>query len=346
MLTPATAGGFIAGGVLLGVTGGLAAPALIALLAPLGLGAALSGMAAPVVLGTLFGLTGGGLASRRVSQRWRGVDEFRFVEVGANSKPTKEEVEDLKAREGKDKSKEDERVESELLFEAPSDDDAAAAREVARSRRELEERLNELSLGAKLKEKEVARTPPDTPKDVVKELKEKHPSLTATVVVPGLLNVSRMEAIAAWRAICSRELPLAFSPRDGKGSKTPEPASEGGEGATTGMKDGRDVYVLRYETETMLSCGREIESWGELIRDLRGADSSHDQGQDDGGDAGDQDDCPERILCGCRSPSVRLNSCQLLMPARCSSSRPWRSTTAGWVLRTRRSKPVASSGKC
>lgn len=184
MLTEATAGGFIAGGVLLGVTGGLAAPALIALLAPLGLGAALSGIAAPVVLGTLFGLTGGGLAGRRVSQRWRGVDEFSFVEVGANSKITKEEVEDMRAREGLKKEESPEvHGEAELLFEAPSDDDAAAKREVERSRRELEDRLNQLSLGANTDKKEVAQTPPETPKDVVKELQEKHPSLTVRIVV-------------------------------------------------------------------------------------------------------------------------------------------------------------------
>lgn len=70
-----------------------------------------------------------------------------------------------------------------------------------------------------------------------------------------------MEAITAWRAICSRELALPFTPRSG--AKAIEPGSEGGEGAVTGLKDGRDVYLLRYETETMLSTGQDIESWGE-----------------------------------------------------------------------------------
>lgn len=202
------------------------------------------------MLGTLFGLTGGGLASRRVSQRWRGVDEFGFVEVGANSKPIRDEIEDMKARQGKS-----EEVESELLFEAPEDDDAAARREVERSRRELEDRLQQLSLDAGTDKKEVACTPPDTP-DVRAELKDKVPSLTATIVVPGLLTISRMEAISAWRAMCSREASLPFTPR-----KAAEAAAEGGEGATTGLKDGRDVYVLRYETEMMLSTGRDLESW-------------------------------------------------------------------------------------
>ncbi|GMK54473.1 hypothetical protein CspeluHIS016_0110590 [Cutaneotrichosporon spelunceum] len=249
----ATAGGFIVGGVLLGVTGGLAAPAIVAFLAPLGLGAALTGIAAPVVLGTLFGLTGGGLAGRRVSQRWRGVDEFRFVEVGANSKPTQDEVDDMKARGSK--PEEPEEPESELLFQAPEDDDAAALREVERSRKELEDRLQQLSITAGTDKKEIARTPPDTP-DVRAELREKLPSLTATIVVPGLLTVSRMEAISAWRAICSRDSWLPFTSR-----KSVESATEGGEGATTGLKDGRDVYVLRYETEIMLSTGRDLESW-------------------------------------------------------------------------------------
>jgi hypothetical protein len=86
----------VAGGVLIGVTGGLAAPAIAALLAPLGIGGLLAGGAAPVVLGTLFGVGGGGLAGRRVRERWRGVEEFGFVEIGAGTKATSDEIEDLK----------------------------------------------------------------------------------------------------------------------------------------------------------------------------------------------------------------------------------------------------------
>lgn len=92
----ATGAGVIAGGVVIGLTGGLAAPAIAALLAPLGIGGLLAGGAAPVVLGTMFGLGGGGLAGRRVRERWRGVEEFGFVEVGAGTRATKEEVEDLR----------------------------------------------------------------------------------------------------------------------------------------------------------------------------------------------------------------------------------------------------------
>ena len=92
----ATGAGVIAGGVIIGVTGGLAAPAIAALLAPLGMGGLLAGGAAPVVLGTLFGVGGGGLAGKRVRERWKGVEEFGFVEIGAGTRATKEEVEDLR----------------------------------------------------------------------------------------------------------------------------------------------------------------------------------------------------------------------------------------------------------
>jgi hypothetical protein len=71
----ATAAGVIVGSVAIGVTAGFAAPALLPLL-PF-----LSASSAPVVLGTLFGLTGGGLAGRRVNKQWAGVDVFEFVQI-------------------------------------------------------------------------------------------------------------------------------------------------------------------------------------------------------------------------------------------------------------------------
>ncbi|KAG9009432.1 hypothetical protein FRB90_008345 [Tulasnella sp. 427] len=71
----ATVGGVIIGGVAIGMTGGLAAPALLPLLPFLTAGSA------PIVLGTLFGLTGGGLAGLRVNKRWAGVDVFDFVQI-------------------------------------------------------------------------------------------------------------------------------------------------------------------------------------------------------------------------------------------------------------------------
>ncbi|KZT60005.1 DUF726-domain-containing protein [Calocera cornea HHB12733] len=71
----ATGGGLIIGGVALGVTGGLAAPALLPFI-PF-----LSAASAPIVLGTLFGLAGGGLTGFRVRNRWAGVDEFEFKQI-------------------------------------------------------------------------------------------------------------------------------------------------------------------------------------------------------------------------------------------------------------------------
>ncbi|KZW03410.1 DUF726-domain-containing protein [Exidia glandulosa HHB12029] len=75
----ATGVGVVLGGVAIGVTGGLAAPLLVPLVPFLGLSAA----AAPVVLGTFFGLAGGGLTGYRVRKRWAGVDQFEFVDLSA-----------------------------------------------------------------------------------------------------------------------------------------------------------------------------------------------------------------------------------------------------------------------
>jgi hypothetical protein len=80
-LNIATTLGVTLGGLALGLTGGLAAPA-IAALAPGFLVALVGGAAtAPVVLGSVFGIAGGGLAGRRVRSRWSGVGEFGFVDV-------------------------------------------------------------------------------------------------------------------------------------------------------------------------------------------------------------------------------------------------------------------------
>ncbi|KAG9098870.1 hypothetical protein FRC06_005894, partial [Ceratobasidium sp. 370] len=71
----ATGGGVILGGVAIGLTGGLAAPALVPLI-PF-----LSASAAPIVLGSLFGIAGGGLAGNRVRRRWGGVEYFEFEQI-------------------------------------------------------------------------------------------------------------------------------------------------------------------------------------------------------------------------------------------------------------------------
>ena len=118
----ATGAGIVAGGVLVGVTGGLAAPAIAALLAPLGIGGLLAGGAAPVVLGTLFGVGGGGLAGKRVRERWKGVEEFSFIGIGAGSKATKEEIEDLREARKRIESETDEQKEKQDGFVAEKDE--------------------------------------------------------------------------------------------------------------------------------------------------------------------------------------------------------------------------------
>ncbi|CAE6451340.1 unnamed protein product [Rhizoctonia solani] len=75
----ATGGGIILGGVAIGLTGGLAAPALLPLL-PF-----LSASTAPIVLGSLFGVAGGGLAGNRVRKRWGGVERFEFEQIAGGN---------------------------------------------------------------------------------------------------------------------------------------------------------------------------------------------------------------------------------------------------------------------
>ncbi|KAL1409885.1 hypothetical protein Q8F55_003884 [Vanrija albida] len=244
----ATGAGVIAGGVLIGVTGGLAAPAIIAALAPLGFGA-VSAAVAPFVLGTLFGLTGGGLAGARVADRWRGVDEFSFVEVGAGTKPSADEVEDLQTGRAAVLFDVDS-LDFEDDVKKPKEDSAAAAarREVERSRKELSGRIVQASIEAGTDSEAKVPAPPP-------------PSLTGTIVVPGLLTVSRTEALTSWRAICSPRGLLQYQARvkaeaEAEGGEKSEPPAQ-----PTGLKDGRDVYLLRFETKTMLATGRDIESW-------------------------------------------------------------------------------------
>lgn len=272
----------MAGGVLIGVTGGLAAPAIAALLAPLGIGGLLAGGAAPVVLGTLFGVGGGGLAGRRVRERWRGVEEFGFVEIGAGTKATTEEVENLKqareryqARKKKGEAEaaaaaaaegqtEQEKVDSAAVLadekgEKGEKTEEEVSAEVEKDRLALEEKLLGLSLdsASKLPETDSPRQSLDqapSEKDIAQV--NKPPSLTATIVVPGLLTVSNTEAITAWRAICA------------PGGEGVIPAIESGsevenQGGLEAWKDGRDVYLLRFETAAMLKSGRDIDHWGE-----------------------------------------------------------------------------------
>ena len=82
----ATGAGVIAGGVAIGITGGLAAPAIAALIPGFMTFGLLTTATAPVVLGSIFGVTAGGLTGKRVRERWRGVDEFEFMDVKIGSK--------------------------------------------------------------------------------------------------------------------------------------------------------------------------------------------------------------------------------------------------------------------
>jgi hypothetical protein len=82
----ATGAGVVVGGVALGITGGLAAPAIAALIPGFMTFGLLTTATAPVVLGSIFGVTAGGLTGKRVRERWRGVDEFEFVDVKIGSK--------------------------------------------------------------------------------------------------------------------------------------------------------------------------------------------------------------------------------------------------------------------
>lgn len=77
----ATGAGFVLGGVAIGLTGGLAAPVLVPALAGLTGAGFLATSGGVVLVGTLFGLGGGGLAGYRVRRRLRGVDSFEFEEL-------------------------------------------------------------------------------------------------------------------------------------------------------------------------------------------------------------------------------------------------------------------------
>lgn len=81
--------------------------------------------------------------------------------------------------------------------------------------------------------------------------------------------MSKTEAITAWRAICSSKAPV-----EGNLAPAAEPRHKtaGGDSAhaetpslSAGLKDGRDVYLLRFESAAMLKTGRDVNMWGEDI---------------------------------------------------------------------------------
>lgn len=96
----------------------------------------------------------------------------------------------------------------------------------------------------------------------------------ATIVVPGLLTVSKTEGVTAWRAICAKtstaenryevrrpsEAPDVAT-TDGKEPSKEDTIAQAAIPASLPLQDGRDVYLLKYETATMLKTGRAIEYW-------------------------------------------------------------------------------------
>ena len=114
--------------------------------------------------------------------------------------------------------------------------------------------------------------------------------MQATIVVPGLLVISKTEAITAWRSICSSGsnpaagvAPAAgadgpvinYTPRHKNtpekpkvatvsektasfaSSHEPAPATPSEEHPHS-LRDGRDVYLLRFESDRMLKTGRRV----------------------------------------------------------------------------------------
>lgn len=84
----ATGAGFLVGGVAIGLTGGLAAPLVAPLLATV-TGGALSFLATSggaVLLGTMFGVYGGGLTAFRAGRRMQGIEEFEFIKIELEEK--------------------------------------------------------------------------------------------------------------------------------------------------------------------------------------------------------------------------------------------------------------------
>ncbi|PWZ00938.1 DUF726-domain-containing protein [Testicularia cyperi] len=77
----AMGGGFLAGGLVIGLTGGLAAPLIAPALVGLTGASFLATSGGIIMLGTLFGLGGGGLAGYKVERRLRGVSSFSFAEL-------------------------------------------------------------------------------------------------------------------------------------------------------------------------------------------------------------------------------------------------------------------------
>lgn len=252
----ATGAGVIAGGIAIGVTGGLAAPAIAALIPGFVSFGLLTTATAPVVLGSVFGLAGARLTGKRVRARWGGVEQFEFVEVHIDSSKVKEIVPEDQDEEEAAETAELHEEENQAKIDEKGSVDAKSG----------EEQLPSQMANASLNEKgPVSAIPPDrrasiedaeaphrasfdasVPDDDEKGVADvdKTPSLTATIVVPGLLTLSPTEAVTAWQS-----------------SIVPH----------TVFKDGRDTYVLMYETEFMYKTGRALNRFvrGKIIGQIK-----------------------------------------------------------------------------
>lgn len=92
----------------------------------------------------------------------------------------------------------------------------------------------------------------------------------ATIVVPGLLTVSKTEALTAWRAICSPNTasagliaPIFDAELEGHPDLAADAQSANQTQHPLGLEDARDVYLLRFESDAMLKTGRDINAFGE-----------------------------------------------------------------------------------
>lgn len=180
----------------IGVTGGLAAPVLLPLLGPLVPLLGLSAVTAPLVIGSVFGLAGGGLTGYRVRRRWAGVDYFEFVDVSSERRrpPPELEVSAIqKARAAWAGATETVKAGTERAVDgvkgigqkhAPTADTAPVAYEVYQSTRTAEPQIVPTA-----------------------------PSLTATILVPGLMISGRDEALIAARNAVAHGL-FSFPRRD------------------------------------------------------------------------------------------------------------------------------------
>lgn len=152
----------------------------------------------------MFGVGGGGLAGRRVRERWRGVEEFGFVEIGAGTKATLEEAEDLKVAreryqarkkkgeaeaEQEEKDKEGDLVEGQ--DEGKEKSEQQIREEVEKDRMVLEEKLLGLHLDSAPKVTDSPRQSLDQApgeKDIAQA--SKPPSLTVRLVYSTYISIA------------------------------------------------------------------------------------------------------------------------------------------------------------